>query len=81
LATALALKEKVANRTEEDGEVENEKAARTAQAAQRKKDRDRKVTDEVDNLVGGRAGSGRVQMPSAISLTANFWQWIERAKR
>jgi hypothetical protein len=41
LATALAEKERVANRTEE--EVENEKAARAVQAAQRKKDRDRKL--------------------------------------
>jgi hypothetical protein len=77
LATALAEKKRVANRTEE--EVENEKPARAAQAAQRKNYRDRKVADEVDNLMGGRAGSGRVQMPSGISLTANFWQWIERS--
>jgi hypothetical protein len=42
LAKALAEKERVAtNRTEE--EVENEKEARVAQAAQRKKDRDIKL--------------------------------------
>jgi hypothetical protein len=43
----LAEKERVANRTEE----EVEKAARAVQAAQRKKDRDRKLADEVNNLV------------------------------
>jgi hypothetical protein len=67
LAKALAEKERVAtNRTEE--EVENEKEARAAQAAQRKKDRDIKLADEVGNLVEGRSGSDRVRMPSALSL-------------
>jgi hypothetical protein len=79
LATALeARKESVANRTEE--EVENEKAARAVRAAQREKDRDRKLADIVDNLVEGRrAGSGRVRMPSALSLNANYGQWNERS--
>jgi hypothetical protein len=66
LATALAEKERVANSTKE--EVENEKAARAVQAAQRKKDR-----DEVENLgEGRRAGSGMMRMPSALSLTSNY---------
>jgi hypothetical protein len=70
-------KERVANRTKE--EVENEKAARAVQAAQREKDRDRKLADEVDNLVEGRAGSRRVRMPSALSLTSYYGQWNERS--
>jgi hypothetical protein len=45
----LAEKDRVANRSEE--EVENEKIARAEQAAQRKKDRDGKLADEIDNLV------------------------------
>jgi hypothetical protein len=48
LARALAEKERVANRTEED--AENEKAARAVQAAQRKKDSDRKLVVEEDNF-------------------------------
>jgi plasmid stabilization system protein ParE len=76
LATALAEKERVANRTEE----EVKKAACALQAAQQKKDRDRKLADEVDNLVEGRrAGSGRVRMPSALSPTADYGQWNERS--
>jgi hypothetical protein len=64
LAKALAEKERVAtNRTEE--EVENEKEARAAQAAQRKKDRNIKLADEVGNLVEGWSGPDRVRMPSA----------------
>jgi hypothetical protein len=75
---ALAEKERVADRTEK--EVENEKEARAAQAAQRKKDRDRKLADhEVGNLVEGRSGSGRMRMPSALLLTPNYGQWTERS--
>jgi mevalonate pyrophosphate decarboxylase len=79
LAKALAEKEIVANRTEE--EVENEKAARAAQVAQRKRDRDIELADEVDNLVDGRAGSGsgKVRVPSALSFTGNYGQWNERS--
>jgi hypothetical protein len=72
LAKTLAEKERVANRTEE--EVENEKEARAAQAAQRKKDRDIKLADEVGNLVEGRSGSDM-----GCGCQANYGQWNERS--
>ena len=70
MAKALAEKERLSGRTEV--EVENEKAERAVQADQRKKDRKRKLGEEVDNLVEGRSGTGRVREPSAKSLTAKY---------
>jgi hypothetical protein len=72
---ALAEKNRLAARTEQ--EVESEREELKAKAAEKKRERDEKLAEEMAKLVPGRAGGGRVREQSSASLRAAF-QWSER---